>query len=84
MPLPKLVARVDNETDGSFLVRSVMETMCAEGKPVITGLLDAGNRKLCSFYRRIGFDLGPPFGFFGGTASTFVFRMPAPKDDRSC
>jgi GNAT superfamily N-acetyltransferase len=69
---------------GSFLVRSVMERMAAEGKPAITGLLDAGNLKLCSFYRRMGFVLGPPFPFFGGTASTLVLRMPDPEDKQPC
>ena len=54
---------------GARLVRQAMETMRQRGKPLITGFVDAGNRPLLAFYRRIGFHVQPAFRFAGMDAA---------------
>ena len=68
---------------GSALLRASRERMAAEGKTLITGLMDAGDPRLRTFYRRLGFELSPPFPFFGRTAACIV-QVVSPEGGAPC
>ncbi|UCC49904.1 MAG: GNAT family N-acetyltransferase [Gemmatimonadota bacterium] len=54
---------------GSRLARDSIEAVRARGKLLITGLVDASNRPLLSFYHRLAFAVTPPFPFAGMPAA---------------
>jgi len=60
---------------GPWLVREVVAALAREGKPVATGLINAGDHRIRNFYRRLGFTFGEPFPFFGETAATIQIRI---------
>ncbi|UCG86479.1 MAG: GNAT family N-acetyltransferase [Gemmatimonadota bacterium] len=63
---------------GSRLLREATEVVRRQGKLLITGFIDAGNRALLAFYRRNGFCVLPPFKFAGMQAARIEKRLPPP------
>jgi len=61
---------------GSTVVREAIDALSREGKSLITGFVDAGDRQVVAFYRRLGFVVSHPFPFRGLTAATIEFRVP--------
>jgi ribosomal protein S18 acetylase RimI-like enzyme len=69
---------------GARLVRQAMETMRRRGKPLITGFVDANNRPLLMFYRRLGFHVQPPFRFAGMDAARIECWCIPAEVQRAC
>jgi ribosomal protein S18 acetylase RimI-like enzyme len=46
--------------------------------------VDASNRPLLAFYRRQGFEVSPPFAFFGHPAARVEYRRPTAREDIPC
>jgi len=59
---------------GPLLVREVRAALTHEGYPIAVGLIDAGDRRIRGFYRRLGFSIREPFPCSGGTAATIEIR----------
>lgn len=59
---------------GSRLVRDVIRRQCDEGRTIYTGFASAADPRLLDFYRRLGFRVGAPFSFAGGTAVRLEIR----------
>ena len=54
---------------GARLVRRSIETMRHRGMILMTGFVDASNRPLLAFYRRLGFTVVPSIEFYGMEAA---------------
>jgi ribosomal protein S18 acetylase RimI-like enzyme len=59
---------------GRRLVREAMAAVRPEGRTLITGLVDGGNRRLMRFYQRIGFTVSEPVRLCGASAATIELR----------
>ena len=65
---------------GSTLVHEGIAAVGQDGKTLMTGFVDAGNRPLLAFYRRLGFSVSSPVSFRGLTAATIELWVP----EREC
>jgi ribosomal protein S18 acetylase RimI-like enzyme len=54
---------------GSRLVRATARILSREGDRIATGFIDAENKPLIAFYRRLGFRVGPSIPFPAGPAA---------------
>ena len=61
---------------GARLVRAGWDEAARSGRTISTGFVDAGDRRLLLFYRRLGFDIGTPFSIGAVAAATIVRRAP--------
>ena len=69
---------------GARLVRQTIEVLRQRGKILITGFVDAGNRPLLAFYRRIGFQVQPVFRFAGMDAARIERWLTPAEVRRAC
>jgi ribosomal protein S18 acetylase RimI-like enzyme len=67
---------------GAALVRECTRRMCAEGRPLVTAFVDAGNRPLLALYRRLGFTTLRRLPFAGLGAAVLELRADAPAPRR--
>lgn len=67
---------------GAALVRECTRRMCAEGRPLITAFVDAGNRPLLVLYRRLGFTTLRQVPCAGLSAAILELRADAPAPRR--
>jgi ribosomal protein S18 acetylase RimI-like enzyme len=66
---------------GLRLARDSIEAVRARGKLLATGLVDASNRPLLSFYRRLGFAVTPPFPLAGMPAARIERWLVSPRPE---